>query len=90
MQVIYHVFLPIVTRVFDGFSADGDSVIDGLPDGSTDESNYVQMAGNLPGFQTFGNFHTVIHVGIFTMNSADGWMDRTDDKHTDRQTDCMA
>ena len=31
-------FSPLLLRIFDTFSADGDKVMDGLPDGSTDES----------------------------------------------------
>ena len=34
-------FLPMITGDFDGFSADGDEVTDGLPDGLTDESDDV-------------------------------------------------
>ena len=45
----------------------------------------VWMERNFPGFQMFGKFHTAILMGIFTMNLADGWTDRTDDGHTDRQ-----
>ena len=56
---------------------------DGLPDGSTDESVDVQMEGNFSGFWTFGKFPIAIFVGIFTMNLAEGWMDGTDDRHTD-------
>ena len=29
------------------------------------------------------DFHTAVLVGIFTVNLADGWMDGTDDGHTD-------
>ena len=58
---------------------------DGLPDGLTDESDYVCMEWNFPGFWTFRKFHPAILMGIFTMNLADGWMNRTDDGHTDRQ-----
>ena len=32
------------------FSADGDGVTDGLPDGLTDESNDVWTVMNVPGF----------------------------------------
>ena len=38
MKGFYHVFLPIITEEFNGFSADGDGVDDGLADGLTDES----------------------------------------------------
>ena len=48
MQVIYHGFLPMIKGNIDGFSADGDKVMDGLPDGSTDESDDVWMEGNFP------------------------------------------
>ena len=82
-QVIYHVFLPLLPGNFNRFSADSDRVIDGLPDGSTDESNDVWMEKNFPGYWTFWKFHLAILMGIFTMNLADGWMDRTDDGHTD-------
>ena len=82
MQVISHVFLPIITRTFDGFAADGDEVLDRLPDGSTDESNDVQMERSFPRYWVFGNFHTGILIGIFTMYLADGRMDRTDEGHT--------
>ena len=60
---------------------------DRLPDGSTDESNDVQMERNFPGYFTFTNFCPVILMGIFTMNLADGWMDRTDNGHTDGLTE---
>ena len=56
---------------------------DRLPDGLTDNSNDVQMEGNFPQFWTFGKFHPEILIGIFTVNLADGWMDRTDDGHAD-------
>ena len=36
---------------------------------------------------TYGKFHQAILMGIFTMNLADGWMGRTDDRHTDGWTD---
>ena len=49
MQVIYCVFLPIIMREFYGFSADGDEVMDGLPDGLTDKSVDVQMEWCFPG-----------------------------------------
>ena len=38
MQVIYCMFSPLLLGIFDGFSADADEVMDGLPDGLTDES----------------------------------------------------
>ena len=69
------------------FSADNDEVTDRLPDGSTDESNDIWMEGNLPMKFNFGKFHTAILVGIFTMSLAYGWMDRSDDRHTDGWAD---
>ena len=66
-------------------SADGDSVTDKLPGGLTDESDEVQMEGNFPINWNFRKFHTVILVGIFTVNLADGWTDGTDDGHTEGQ-----
>ena len=65
------------------FSADGDRVTGGLPDGSTDESDDVWMEVDFPGYWTFGKFCPAILVGIATMNLADGWTDGTDDGHTD-------
>ena len=62
-------------------------MIDRLPDGSTDESDDVWMEGIHPEFWTFGKFHAAILMGTFTVNLADGWMDRTDDGHTDRWMD---
>ena len=35
----------------------------------------------------FRKFHTVVVMGIFAMNLADGWTDRMDDGHTDRWTE---
>ena len=58
---------------------------DGLPDGSTDESDDVQMEREFLRYWVFGKFHTGIPVGIFTVNLADGWTDGTDDGHTHRQ-----
>ena len=58
---------------------------DGLSDGSTDESDDVQMESNIPVIFSFRKFHTEILVGIFTIILADGWTDRTDDGHTDRR-----
>ena len=83
MQVIYCGFLPIITREFYGFSADSDRVPDGLSDGSTDESNDVEF----PMKWIFRKFCPAILMGIFTMNLSDGWTDRMDDGHTDRQMD---
>ena len=60
---------------------------EGLPDGSTDESDDVQMERNFPGFWMFGRFHIEIPMGIFTMNLADGWTDGTDNRHTDGKTE---
>ena len=71
----------------DWFSADGGEVMDGLPDGSTDKSDDGWMESSFPGFSYFVKFCTGIHVSIFTMNLADGWMDRTDHGHTDGQMD---
>ena len=48
-------FSPLLAGIFNGFSADGDEVIDGLPDGLTDESIDVQMKGS---FQ-------IVLMGIF-------------------------
>ena len=87
MQVIFHVFSPFLLVNFDGFSANGDRVTDGLPDGLTGESDDVQMEGNFPVNWTFRKFCTAILVGIFTVNLADGWTDRTDDRHADGQTE---
>ena len=39
---------PLSPGNFNGFSADGDEVTAGLPDGLTDESNGVQMERNFP------------------------------------------
>ena len=61
--------------------------MDRLPNQSTDESNDVWMERSFPGFSCFGKFCTGILISIFTMNLADGWMDGTDDGHTDRQTE---
>ena len=61
---------------FDGFSADGDRVTGGLPDGSTDESDDVWMEGDFPGYWTFGKFCPAILGG-------NGWTDGTDDGYTD-------
>ena len=58
-------------------------MIDIQTDGSTDESDDVQMEGNFPMIQTFTKFHPAILVGIFTMNLADSWMAGTNDGHTD-------
>ena len=55
---------------------------DGLPDGLTDESIDVQTERSFPGYSIFGDFHTGILIGIFTVNLADGRMDRMDDGHT--------
>ena len=81
MQAIYHIFLPIITGIFDGFSTDADEVTDGLPDGSTDKSDDVWTERSFRGFLCFGKFCTGILIGIFTMNLAHGWMDGTDDGH---------
>ena len=60
---------------------------DGLTDGLTDESDDVQMEGKFSRTWTFRNFGPGILMGIFTMNFADGWMDRMDDRCTDGQMD---
>ena len=52
-------FSPLLVGIFNGFSADGDEVIDGLPDGLTDESIDVQMKGSFHRYCANGNFHTV-------------------------------
>ena len=62
-------------------------MIDGLPDGLTDKSNEVQTERNFPRFWTFRKFHTVILMDTFMVNLADGWMDGTDDGHTDGWTE---
>ena len=77
------IFSPLLLGNFDGFSADGDKVTAGLSDGSTDESDDVWMERNFPRYQTFGKFCTAICMGIFAMNLANCWTDRTDDRHTD-------
>ena len=38
----------ITGEFFNGFSADGDKVMDGLPDGLTDKSNDVLTERNFP------------------------------------------
>ena len=60
---------------------------DGLSDESTDESTDVQAERNFPRFWTFQKIHKGTFIGIFTMNFADGWTDRTDDRHTNGQTE---
>ena len=59
--------------------------MDRLPVGLTDESNDVWMDRNFPRYWVLGKFCTPILMGIFTVNLADGWMDRTDDGCIDRQ-----
>ena len=49
-------FLPMITGIFNGFSADSDEVMDGLPDGSTDKSDDSQMERKFSGFCDSGNF----------------------------------
>ena len=80
-------FSPLLPGNFNGFPADGDRVIDVLPDGLTDESNDVWMEGNFPWSWTFRKKFLGILMGIFTMNLADGWTDGTDDRCTRGQTD---
>ena len=73
MQIIYCVFLQMITgEFFNGFSADGDKVMDGLPDGSTDKSNDVLTEWNFPVNCFFREFCTGILMGIFTMNLDEG------------------
>ena len=78
-------FSPLLLGTFNGCSADGDDVMDGLHDGLTDESDDVQMDRKFPGITCFRKLNRGILIGIFTMNLADGWMDRTDNRHTDGQ-----
>ena len=47
------------------------------------ESDDVWMERIFPGFWAFREFHPSILMGIFIINLADGWMDGTDDGHTD-------
>ena len=47
------------------------TVTDRLPDGLTDKSDYVWMERNFPRIQIIGKLHTVILVGIFSINLAD-------------------
>ena len=68
------------------FSADGDEVVDRLPDGLTDESVDVWTERSFPRYCVVRNFHTGIVIGIFTMNLADGRTDGTDDGYTALQT----
>ena len=74
MHIILPCFLPIFTGNLDGSSADSDVVDDGLSDGSTHESNDLQMEGNFPGSWTIGKFGPAILLAIFTVNFADGWI----------------
>ena len=67
---------------FDGFSADSNEVMDGLTDGSTDESIDVWTEGSFPRYGIYGNFHTGIFIGNFTLNLADGRTDGADNQHT--------
>ena len=87
MQVIYGMFLSMITRNFDRFSADSDKVMDGLPDGLTDESDDVWTERNYCRKWTFRKLHTGILIGIFTMNLADGLTDGTDNGITFGLTD---
>ena len=48
----------------------------------TDESDDVRT-WNFPGCWMFSKFHPAVHMGIFAMILADGWMDGTDDRHAD-------
>ena len=56
---------------------------DGLPDGSTDEFDYLWIERTFPGILIFRKFHPAILMGIFTINLAGGWTDRSDDGNTD-------
>ena len=78
-------FSPLLPGIFNGFAADGDEVMDGLPDGSTDESVDVQTEKSSPRYCVIRNSDTGILVGIFTMNLADGRTDGTGNRHTDIQ-----
>ena len=69
VQIIYHIFSPLLTGIFNEFSADGNAMTDILSDGLTDESNDVQTEGNFPRNWTYGKFHPVILMGIFTMKN---------------------
>ena len=60
-------------------SVDGDEVMDGLPDGSTEKSDDVWTESSFPEFLCFRIIHTGILIGIFTVNLADSWTDETDD-----------
>ena len=73
-------FPPLLLGNFNGFSANCGKVTDRLTHGLTDKSDDVHMERNFCVKLTFGKL-----MGIFTMNSADGWTDRTDDGHTDGQ-----
>ena len=87
MQVINHIFSPLLLGNFDGLSADGDGATDRLPDGSTDKSDDVWMEGNSPRIWTFRKCHPAILMGISTIKFANGWMDGMDDRHTERWMD---
>ena len=67
-------FSPLFLGIFHGFSADGDGVTDRLPDELTDESDDVRT-WNFPGCGMFSKFHPAVHMGIFAMILADGWME---------------
>ena len=41
--------------------------------------------GFFSGILCFGKLHTGILISIFTLNLAYGWMDKTDDGHTEGQ-----
>ena len=59
---------PLLLGIFIGFSADGDKVMDRLPDGLTDESDDVWTERSFLRYCVFRNFHTRILIGIFNMN----------------------
>ena len=85
--VIYHVLLLIILGTFDRFSADSDEVMDGLLDGSTDESIDVWMERGFPRLSCFGRFCTGILTGIFTKNLLMvGWTELMMDILADRQS----
>ena len=60
---------------------------DRLPGGLTDDSDHVHLERNFPVNWSFGKLCTAILTGIFTMILADGWMDGTNNRHTDGWTD---
>ena len=83
MQVIFCIFSPRLLGNFYRCSANGDGVTDGLPDGLIEATDDTWTERNFPRNWIFGKLPPAILVGIFTVNLADGWMDGTDDGHTD-------